>query len=153
MTICFPGDSVVKNPPAKAGDSGSVSGLGRFPGLGNGNHLYYPCLGNTNWLYNAKRPILLRTEMLKCKYWIWRGKVLFLVPLKLGYIKCLSFVKICPLLLVVAFLGVLRTGLCFADHKSPELGFARFRSLETNKIIIDWMNGWTIFSSNNYDSH
>ena len=25
----FPGDSVVKNPPAKAGDTGSVPGLGR----------------------------------------------------------------------------------------------------------------------------
>ena len=35
----FPGDSVVKNPPADAGDScmGSVLGLGRAPGGGNGN--------------------------------------------------------------------------------------------------------------------
>ena len=32
----FPGDSVVKNPPAKAGDTGSIPGLGRSPGGGNG---------------------------------------------------------------------------------------------------------------------
>ena len=30
----FPGGSVVKNPPANAGDSGSVPGMGRFPGDG-----------------------------------------------------------------------------------------------------------------------
>ena len=35
----FPGDSVVKNPPASAGDpgnKGSIPGLGRSPGEGNG---------------------------------------------------------------------------------------------------------------------
>ena len=32
----FPGGSVVKNLPAKAGDSGSILGLGRSPGEGNG---------------------------------------------------------------------------------------------------------------------
>ena len=31
--------SVVKNPPANAGDVGSSPGLGRFPGEGNGNPL------------------------------------------------------------------------------------------------------------------
>ena len=35
---------VVKNPPAKVGDSGSIPGLGRFPGVGNGNPLQYSCL-------------------------------------------------------------------------------------------------------------
>ena len=35
----FPGSSVVKNLPANAGDMGSVSGLGRSPGEGNGNPL------------------------------------------------------------------------------------------------------------------
>ena len=38
--------SVVKNPPANAGDVGSVSGLGRSPGEGNDNPLQYSCLGN-----------------------------------------------------------------------------------------------------------
>ena len=39
-----PGGSVVKNLPANAGgagDTGSVSGLGRPPGEGNGNRLQY----------------------------------------------------------------------------------------------------------------
>ena len=35
----FPGGSVVKNPPASTGDLGSIPGLGRFPGGGNGNPL------------------------------------------------------------------------------------------------------------------
>ena len=45
----FSGGSVVKNPPANAGDAedtGSVPGLGRSPGEGNGNPLYYTCLKN-----------------------------------------------------------------------------------------------------------
>jgi len=43
----FPGRSVVKNPPAIAGDAGSIPGLGRFPREGNGNPLQYSCLGNS----------------------------------------------------------------------------------------------------------
>ena len=39
----FPGVSVVKNPPANAGDLGSTPGLGRFPGKGNGNPLQDSC--------------------------------------------------------------------------------------------------------------
>ena len=35
----FPGGSVVKNPPAHAGDLGSIPGSGRSPGDGNGNPL------------------------------------------------------------------------------------------------------------------
>ena len=45
----FPGGAVLKNPPADAGDTrdaGSVSGLGRSPGVGNGNPLQYSCLEN-----------------------------------------------------------------------------------------------------------
>ena len=41
---------VVKNPPANAGDSreaGSIPGLGRSPGVGNGNPLQYSCLENS----------------------------------------------------------------------------------------------------------
>ena len=41
---------MVKNPPASAGDerdSGSIPGLGRFPGGGHGNPLQYSCLENT----------------------------------------------------------------------------------------------------------
>ena len=45
----FPGGSVVKNPPANAGDAedaGSIPGLGRSPRGGNGNPVQYSCLGN-----------------------------------------------------------------------------------------------------------
>ena len=42
----FPGGSVVKNAPANAGDTGTIPGLGRSPGKGNGNSLQYSCLGN-----------------------------------------------------------------------------------------------------------
>ena len=41
---------MVKDPPASAGDTrdvGSIPGLGRFPGGGNGNPLQYSCLGNS----------------------------------------------------------------------------------------------------------
>ena len=45
----LPGGSVVKNLPVDAGatgDMGSVPGLGRFPGGGNGNPLQYSCHKN-----------------------------------------------------------------------------------------------------------
>ena len=41
----FPGGSVVKNLPAMQ-ETGSIPGLGRSPGEGNGNLLQYSCLGN-----------------------------------------------------------------------------------------------------------
>jgi len=44
--VGFPCGSVVKNPPAKTGDVGSIPGLGGSPGEGNGNPLQYSCLGN-----------------------------------------------------------------------------------------------------------
>ena len=40
----FSGGSVVKNHPGNAGDTGSISGLGRSPGEGNGSPLQYSCL-------------------------------------------------------------------------------------------------------------
>ena len=45
----FPDDSVVKNTPANAGDSGDmglIPGSGKFPREGIGNALQYSCLGN-----------------------------------------------------------------------------------------------------------
>ena len=41
-----PGDSVVKNPPASAGEVGSIPGWGRSPGGGSGNPFQYSCLGS-----------------------------------------------------------------------------------------------------------
>ena len=37
---------MVKNPPAKAGDTGLIPGSERSPGEGNGNTLQYSCLEN-----------------------------------------------------------------------------------------------------------
>ena len=40
---------VVKNPPPKAGgarDTGSIPGLGRCPGIGNGSPIQFSCLEN-----------------------------------------------------------------------------------------------------------
>ena len=56
----FPGGSVVKIPPANAGDVGLIPGLGRSPGEGKetlfsilgegkGNPLWYSCLDRETW--------------------------------------------------------------------------------------------------------
>ena len=42
----FPGGSDGKASAYNAGDLGSIPGLGRFPGEGNGNPLQYSCLEN-----------------------------------------------------------------------------------------------------------
>ena len=47
QTMGFPDGLVVKNPPAKAGDVGSISGSGRSSGEGNGNPLQYSFLENS----------------------------------------------------------------------------------------------------------
>jgi len=46
---------VVKNPLASAGDIGSIPGMERSPGAGNGNPLQYSCgdiprIGKSGWL-------------------------------------------------------------------------------------------------------
>ena len=42
----FPHSSASKESASNAGDVGLISGLGRFPGEGNGNPLQYSCLEN-----------------------------------------------------------------------------------------------------------
>ena len=42
----FPGGSEVKASASNVGDLGSIPGLGRSPGEGNGNPLQYSCLEN-----------------------------------------------------------------------------------------------------------
>ena len=46
MLYRFPGGPVVKNPPANAGDSGSIPGSGSSPEEGNGYTLQCSCLEN-----------------------------------------------------------------------------------------------------------
>ena len=43
----LPGGSVSKVSACNAGDLGSIPGLGRSPGEGNGNPLQYSCLENS----------------------------------------------------------------------------------------------------------
>ena len=57
----FQGGTVVKNPPANAGDArdvGLIPGLGRYPGGGNGNSLQYSSLwaimNNTDLNHNLQ---------------------------------------------------------------------------------------------------
>ena len=63
----FPGDSVVKNPPANAGDTGSIPGLERYPGEGNGNPLQYSYLGNPMgrgaWLARVHGVAMSQTQL------------------------------------------------------------------------------------------
>ena len=44
--VGFPGITDGKASACSAGDTGSISGLGRFPGEENDNPLQYSCLGN-----------------------------------------------------------------------------------------------------------
>ena len=46
LQLDFPGDPLDKNPPAHAGDLGSIPALGRSSGEGNGNPFQCSCLGN-----------------------------------------------------------------------------------------------------------
>ena len=47
FTRGFPGGSDSKESACVAGDPGSIPGLGKFPGVGNGNPLQYSCLENS----------------------------------------------------------------------------------------------------------
>jgi len=66
--LTFPGEAVIKNPPAKAGDMGSISpGSERFPGERNGNPLQYSYLGNSmergSWWVTAHGVPKSRTQL------------------------------------------------------------------------------------------
>ena len=47
LSSFFPGAEMAKNPPASAGDLGSVLRLARSPRVGNGKPLQSPCLENS----------------------------------------------------------------------------------------------------------
>ena len=52
----FPGGSEGKASAYNAGDPGSIPGLGRSPGEGNGNPLQYSCLENPIWTVAYQAP-------------------------------------------------------------------------------------------------
>ena len=47
LSMGFPAGSDGKESACNAGDLGSIPGLGRSPGEGNGNPLQYPCMENS----------------------------------------------------------------------------------------------------------
>ena len=63
----FPGSSVVKNPPANAGEAGDmvlIPGSGRSPAGGSGNPLQYSCLGSPmdRGAWWATVPIVVKSQ-------------------------------------------------------------------------------------------
>ena len=77
----LPGGSMVKNPPANAGDagnSGSIPLLGRSPGEGNGNPLQYSCWENPlereAWMATVCG--LAESETTEHACTLWNGKVI-----------------------------------------------------------------------------
>ena len=75
--MAFPGDSVVKNPPANARDIGLIPGSGRSPGGGHDNLLLYSCLGNPTdrgtWQATVHGVAKRQTRLSKwaCKHTQW----------------------------------------------------------------------------------
>ena len=57
----FSGGSDGKESACNAGDQGSILGLGRSPGEGNGNPLQYSCLGNPK-VRGARQAIVQRVK-------------------------------------------------------------------------------------------
>ena len=76
----FPGGaSDKKNPPANAGDIrdvGSIPGMGRSPGVGNGNPLQYSCLKNPMdsgaWWITDHEAAKSLTQLKQLSMWCWR---------------------------------------------------------------------------------
>ena len=69
MVWDFPGGTVDKNPPANAGDTGSIPGLGRFHNYGS-PHALEPVLHNRRSHGNVHRteeqPLLTATRESRC---------------------------------------------------------------------------------------
>ena len=91
--VGFPGGSVVKNPPASAGDTSLIPTLGRSLGERNGNPLQYSCLGNLTdrgaWQAAVHRVL---------KSWMWlsdQRTAVWMVIMYLHFKFHLSIADIC----------------------------------------------------------
>ena len=91
----FPGGAVVKNPPTKLGDVGSIPGSERSPREGNGNPLQYSCLENpmdrgawwatVQGVTKSRTWLSMHTLRNIVSIWLWWN------PFPLDIITCLSF--------------------------------------------------------------
>ena len=82
---------MVKNPSANAGDMGSIPGLGRPPGEGNGNPLQYFCMENpmdrgpgrlqSMWLQRAEHDLATEHVGTYCSF-IYQCNHLFTVIIR-----------------------------------------------------------------------
>ena len=70
LVLLFPGGSEDKASACKAGDPGSIPGLGRSPGEGNGNPLQYSCLENPIVHWVAKNWTWLSNFTFTFWYWV-----------------------------------------------------------------------------------
>ena len=61
--LCFPGGSEVKTSAWSVGDPGSIPGLGRSPGEGNGKPLQYACLENPMNSRKRQNDRILKEEL------------------------------------------------------------------------------------------
>ena len=61
--LCFPGGSEVKASAWSVGDPGSIPGLGRSPGEGNGKPLHYSCLENPKNSMKRQEDRTLKDEL------------------------------------------------------------------------------------------
>ena len=105
----FPGGSVVKNLPAKAGDTGLITGLGKSPGEGYGYPLQYSGLENS-----MDRGAWQATVHGVAKSWTWLSHFHTLCnwihqssPLNISYYFKLWKVIIYPKILFYFLLAVL----------------------------------------------
>ena len=68
----FPSGSVVKNPPANAGDTGSIPRSGRSPGEGNGNPLQFSCLESHIGAWQATVTGIAEADMTEHTHKVYR---------------------------------------------------------------------------------
>ena len=59
----FPGGSDGKDSACNAGDPGSIPGLGRSPGEGNGNPLQYSCMDRGAWRATVHKVTKNQTQL------------------------------------------------------------------------------------------
>ena len=78
LKLGFPGGSVVKNPPANAGDEGSIPGSGRCPAEGANNPLQYSSLDKSmergTWQATVHSIAKSRTRLKRLSVHIHEGR-------------------------------------------------------------------------------